>query len=178
MHLTFWEETFRHGHFITCTFRHVHVSALRMYRHMDISSLWTFWYKVFSARGLFDTRIFQHHGYFSTAAQVPNVCAEMSILLCKVPKYPRAENSLCQNIPMPKKSLCQNIHGDEMSMCWYVHQAESCTCRNIPVMKCPCRNVRFRNGGKPLHCGRTTEQCVVPERPIVLLALFFSIFSF
>ena len=32
-----------------------------------------------------------------------------------------------------------------MSMCGHVCRAETCTCRNVRVMKCPYRNVSCRN---------------------------------
>ena len=48
-HGTFWQESFRHGCFITETFWHVHHSALG-----------TFWHGDFLAWGLFSTKNFRH----------------------------------------------------------------------------------------------------------------------
>ena len=68
-----------------------------------------------------------------------NVCAKMSTLLCKVPKYPCADMFRCQNISVPNSPcVCQNVHGDEMSMCQYGLRAKTYTRRNVLVMKCPC----------------------------------------
>ena len=53
------------------------------FRHMNILVLWTFW----------------HNSTFWYL--IRNVCAEMSILLCKVPKFTYAESSICCNIPVP-----------------------------------------------------------------------------
>jgi hypothetical protein len=53
------------------------------------------------------------------------------------------EKSLCQKLPVPK-SPCT-----KMSMCQNTYRAETCTCQNVLVIKCLCRNVRWRNGGKP-----------------------------
>ena len=106
-HLTFRQETFRHGHFITGAFWHVHVSALQTYQHMDILSPWTFRRKDFFAWGHFGTMgvsaqdisapehlgtwIFWHlakqYGHFGTDIWAP-------VLLCRnvhVLKYPCAE---------------------------------------------------------------------------------------
>ena len=87
-HLTFRQETFRHRHFITGIFGHMHVSALQKYRHMDFVSMdvstqglfgmGTFWHKEFSVPEHFGTWIFWHlaqqYGRFGT-----DICAEMSV---------------------------------------------------------------------------------------------------
>ena len=75
-----------------------------------------------------------------------NVCAKMSILLCKVPKYPCAEMFRCRNIPVPKCSGAENsscrkfpvpkIPHAETFRCWNVHLPERPQCRTVHVPKC------------------------------------------
>ena len=158
---------------------------------MDISSPWTFRHGEFSARELFGTMNFWHQdisaqgyldtmnvstqGHYGTGSfrhmdilvlwafwhLIRNICAEMSILLCKVPKFRYAETSICCNIPMPSVEMskvpkypctemlpCRNVLVPKfpvpksplakMSLCRNVCGAKSYTCRNVTLMKCPC----------------------------------------
>ena len=85
-HLTFRQETFRHRHFITGIFGHMHVSALRKYRHMDFVSMdvstqglfgmGTFWHKEFSAPEYFA------YGYFGTLHNNMGVSAQTFVPKC------------------------------------------------------------------------------------------------
>ena len=64
-HVTFRQESFWHGCFITGTFRHVHHSALQTFRQIAISTRkhfdkGTFRHEDFSARGIFGTGTFRH----------------------------------------------------------------------------------------------------------------------
>ena len=165
-HGTFWQESFPHGCFITGTFRHVHHLALQTFRQMDISTwehfdMGTFRHEDFSARGRFGTGTFWHgdisaHGHFGTVAQVPKcLCQNVHIAL------QGAKISISQNIPVLKcsgveKSLSRKFpmlkHSNvEKSICQNVRSAERSKCRNVPLMKHPCRdgsyqNVSCRNG--------------------------------
>ena len=85
-------------------------------------------------------------------------CSGAKISICQnvqVPKY-LCRSVLVANRPSAKKSLCQNALGGEMSMCWYIRRAETCTCRNILVMKCQCWNASFRN----VSCQNGGKLCV------------------
>ena len=94
--------------------------------------------------GLFGTRTFRQRGilaqgFFGIMDVLArghlthgNVCAEMSILLCKVQKYPRAEMFRCWNIPCPhvhgaKNSLCQNVPVQK-SFCFETSMETQCPC--------------------------------------------------
>ena len=120
----------------------MHHSTLQTFRRMDISTrehfnMGTFRHRDFSAQGFFSAGTFRHgdilaHGHFVTVAEVPkclcqNVCAETSILLCKVPKYPCAKMFRCRNIPVPK------CLGAKNSSCC----AENTPCWNVQVLKSP-----------------------------------------
>ena len=161
----FRQESFGHGCFIMGTFWHMPCSALRTFRQINFSTPerfdmghfrhGEFWHEEFSAPEHFGTGIFRHlnisaHGYFGTLQSNMDVsaqtfrhlcyCAEMS--MCRnvpVPKCSCAENSSCRKVTMSK---CSRV---EMSICRNVCSAEWCTCRNVPVMKHPCRNVPCRN---------------------------------
>ena len=168
--LTFRQETFRHRHFITGTFRQRHVSALQTYRHINNSSPWTFRHKDFSTQRHFGTRNFRHHRHFGTGYFFTWTFWHMDIWapciaiwtfrqifrhLCYWSEMSMCRNVLmskhwwCQKILVPKspcaeKSLYWNVHGDEMSMCWNTYRDETCICRNISG-----RNVTCRISGKP-----------------------------
>ena len=142
-------------HFGTCTVRRCGCSSRCTFQHWNVST-WgifgtgNFRHEEFSAPEHFGTGIFRHlnisaHGYFGTLQSNMDVsaqtfrhlcyCAEMS--MCRnvpVPKCSCAENSSCRKVPMSK---CSRV---EMSICWNVCSAEWCTCRNVPVIKHPCRN--------------------------------------
>ena len=95
-YLTFPPEKFRHRHFITRTFRHMHVLLLQAFWLMDFLAPWTFQLRHISA-----------HGHFVTLAQVPkcrcqNVCSKMYILLCEMPKHPSTKISLAEISMVPK----------------------------------------------------------------------------
>ena len=124
---------FGKGHFGTWIYWHGNLSAqghlgTGTFWHIDILAKWKF----------------QHSNTFLHRCQ--NVCAKMS-----VPKHPYCF-AWCQNFPVPKR-LCA-----KMSLCQKVSMLKCPLSphRNVPVMKCPCRNVscwnvRFRNKPKPLR---------------------------
>ena len=59
-HLTFRQETLRHRHFITGTFRHRDFSAMWTFWHMDILSPWTCWHRDFWAPEYFNRGTLRH----------------------------------------------------------------------------------------------------------------------
>ena len=151
------------GRFNTRTFRHGDILAQVIFSSMDFSA-WSI-----SAPEHF---AFQHLDILAPSKVIWTFrhlcyCAEMS--MCQnvfVPKRPWCQKIFVPKSPRAEKSLYRNVHGDEMSMCWYVRRAETCTCRNVPVMKCPCQNVSCRNvrcletvwcqnGGKPNSYSQT-----------------------
>ena len=75
------------GHFGTRIFQHKNILAWGFFGTMDVSA-WDV-----MALGHFGTRIFWHMYIWQKDA-----LAEMSILLCIVPKCTYAEKSVCQNI--------------------------------------------------------------------------------
>ena len=110
-HLTFRQETFQYGHFITRTFRHVHVLALRTYRHMDVSSPWTFQHKDFSAQRHFGRRNFRCHGRFGRGYFGNWKFRHMDIWVpCKaILTYRHKHFGTCATVPIypcAKMSLC------------------------------------------------------------------------
>ena len=108
-HLTFWQETFQHRHFITGTFWHLHVSALPTYRRMEISSPWTFWHRDFSTPEHLGTWTFWHlakkYGCFGTDISAP-VLQRRNV---QVPKFHRAEMFLCRTFLVMKTPGAKNI---------------------------------------------------------------------
>ena len=108
-----------HGHYSTRTFR-----------HMDILVLWAFWHK----------STFWH--------LIRNICAETSILLCKVPKFKYAETSICCNIPMPSV---------EMSKVPKYPCTEMLPCRNVLVPKIPCTKKSSCQNVHVLECLRSQK---------------------
>ena len=139
-----WSPPSFREHFGTCTI----LRSRRLVR-------WRFNTRIFAARGIFGIGTFRHsstspemsvpkHPYCFARCQNIHVpkCSGAEISLCRnvqVPKIPCAENSPCRKFPMPKRS------GVEMSICRNVRSAERCMCRNVPVMKHPCRNDCCRN---------------------------------
>ena len=126
-HLTFWQETFRHGHFITFFFG---TGTLQLCGH---TSKWTLCLQ--GHLGYYSTGTFQHR-YISVQCQ--NVLVLCIVLkYSSVVTYPRrnvpwwkvpvytsssAKMSPCRKIHVSKntraeKSPCQNVHGDEMFIC-------------------------------------------------------------
>ena len=101
-----------------------------------------FWHRNFSAQGIFGTGTFWYefvlaHGQMKfSGAQIYR--AKMSMVL----KIPHAKKPPCQKVPILKRSCV------ETSICQNVRSTEQCLCRNVPVMKHPCRNLRCPNGGK------------------------------
>ena len=157
--LTFRQETFWHGHFITGTFRHGDFSVPWTFRHMDILSPWTFrhrdisawgqngtgtfWHRNISTHGCFGTGKFRHHAkqyghrQFGTCAEMW-YCAKTSIL----PKYPCAEMFQCQNVPVPKDphaeiSRCRNIPVPKNSFCRKIHVPNNLLAEMSMETKCP-----------------------------------------
>ena len=143
--------------FNTGTFRHLDflgrgIYGTRIFRHRNISArgdfgMWKFWHSSTCA----EMSVPKHSYYFARCRNihVPKYAgakisrAEMSMVL----NIPCAENSPCWKFPMSKRSRV------ETSICWNVRMAEWCSCRNVPVMKHPCRkascqNLSCRNGGK------------------------------
>ena len=113
--LTFQQETFRHGYFISGTFRYEDISAqehfgMGIFWHHGCFSMGTSWHWNILARGYFDTWTFWHRAL---------------VLKC-----------LCLNVYIA-------LQGVKMYMCWNVHvlkyhSAKMSQCCNIPVPKCPC----------------------------------------
>ena len=62
--------------FITETFRHVHVLALRTHWHKEFSAPWTFW------QGIFRHLNISAHGYFCTLQSNMDVLAQTFLHLC------------------------------------------------------------------------------------------------
>ena len=91
-----------HGHFVSMDISLQGHFGTRTFRHKDFSSPWIF------GRGIFWQGDILAHGHFGTVA--------LSILHCKVPKYPCAE--MFRNIP-----------------CWNVHGAKNCPCAESPCVK-------------------------------------------
>ena len=109
-HLTFRQETFRHGHFITGTFRHEDISALEhfstwIFRHIYILAQ-TFWHRCPCAK--------------------MSMCWNILVPKCLIPmpKCSRAEMSLCGKVPV-MKCPCRNV------------SCRNVRCRNKPK---PIRN--------------------------------------
>ena len=112
-------------------FHHGNISARAPFGGADIPAdghfnKGKFWHGDFSEQELFGTRNFRH-GNISTRGNFRtwtfrhcSTGAEMSILLCKVPKYPNAEMFRCRNIPVLKCSGAKNS-----------------SCRKFPVLKIP-----------------------------------------
>ena len=123
-HLTFWQEIFRHRHFLTGTFLHADIFmqeyfGIGIFRHhgrfgTGISQHWDI-----SAQGYFSTWTFWHR-YFST--NTPSL------------KCPCAKISLFQNVQVQSTSMVPKNTYAKMFLCW-----------KVIVMKCPCQNVSFRN---------------------------------
>ena len=153
--LTFWQKTFRHGHFIIGTFQYVQVSALRTYRHMDISSLWTLLYKNFSAWGLFKHKDFLAQEPFNTVAQGSRSLCQNVHTARKVPKYPCAEIFRCSNIP------CRFV---VLSMAPKIPCAKMSPSQKILLLKCPwTRNVRNMHMPKCPGDEMSVPQCLLPK---------------
>ena len=80
------------------------------------------------------TGTFQHmQVHFGTVSKCP--CAETSILLCMVPKYPSVETYPHRNVPCRKVPVSKSSSA-EMSPCRKIHVS-----KNTRVEKSPCRNV-------------------------------------
>ena len=106
-HLTFWQETFQHGHFIKGTFRHRDFSASLSFIHLNISSRLhghfgkgTFRHVDFLAQGHLGTGTFWH-GEFSAWDITARVCFVTRMFQHHAQQYghfsisPCAKNSLC-----------------------------------------------------------------------------------
>ena len=123
-----------HGHLDTRTFPHGDILAQGIFSTMDILA-----------------RDISSPEHFGTDIFAP-------VLLCQnvpMPKRPWCRKIIALKSPCAENSLYQNVHWDKISMCRNTYRAKTCMCRNVLVMKCLCRNVsgrnvRFRNGGKPL----------------------------
>ena len=97
------------------------------------------------AQGHYGTGTFRHrdisaHGYFGYLQS--NIDISAPVLLCRnvpVPKCSCVKNSSGRKVPMSKCSCV------EMSICRNVCSAEWYTCRNVPIMKHPCRNDSCQN---------------------------------
>ena len=94
-----------------------------------------FWQRNVSAQGYFHIWTFLH--------RCRNVCAKMSILLCKVPKYPNAEIFCCQNVHGAKTSLCRKFPAPkspnvETFLCCNVHLPEHVQGQRVHEPKFSC----------------------------------------
>ena len=147
-HLTFWQETFRHGHFITVFFW-----AWVLFSSADIPANENYVSKDIPALGYYSTGTFLHR-YISVQCQnvlvlkLPYCCAwcrNILVLKCTHALMSRDEKSPCQKVPVPKypcaeKSMWRKIPERKsplakMSMetkCLYVH---SPICQNVLLTK-------------------------------------------
>ena len=175
LHSPIWECWSAYHHFDTCDFGKSHLGTCTI-QPCGCSGRWTFqngnvltWglfgmrnfqHKEFLAQEHFGTGTFRHMDISAQLHMCRNICAEMYILLCKVPKYLCAEMFRCWNIPVPKCSCAENsscrkflvpkIPRAKNSQCrkfpmskrfhvetsiyWNVRSAERCMCRNVPEM--------------------------------------------
>ena len=117
-----------------------------MFLQKEFLVAWTFWHGILRHLNI-STQAFWHLGYCDEISECRNV---------PMPICPWCQKILVPKSPLAKKPLYWNlVHRDKMSMCRNIYRAETYMCRNIPVMKCLCRNdsgrnVRCRNGGKPI----------------------------
>ena len=129
---------FRHGCFITGTFRQRHCSVLRTFWQMDVSTqerfkMGTFWHGGFLAWGIFSTMDILARYIWAPENFICPCAKTNSYQNVPVPKIPCAEKFLCQNSPVLKRPSAR-MSAAPISMCvemlpwWNI-------CAKIPLAK-------------------------------------------